>query len=207
MIESALAKNGSLIYLKDGKYLASSFDPQKEAEAWYNNCKSRVKYAQTLFVLGLGAGYHIQVLSRELPQAKIVVVEPDQKLVDIYQSTNSVKLEIVCEQEWRRLFQYSSVSSGTQDKYAVLLHPPSLNVEKEFFSQAYKYLLARSVEGLFALLKSRPDLLSELDEVKLADLARSGDAVTIRTLSKVMKTTTYLNENRRLWKVLEELIA
>ncbi len=207
MIETAQAKNGSLIHLKDGKYLASSFDPQKEAEAWYKNSNQRTKYARTVFVLGLGSGYHIRVLTRELPQTKIVVIEPDHELVKSYQAANSEELVIVCEQDWRRLFQHSSVSSGVQDKYAALLHPPSLSVEKDYFSNTYKFLLARSVEGLFALLKTRPDLLSELDEVKLADLARSSEAVTIRTLTNAMKSTTYLNENRRIWKVLEDLLA
>lgn len=207
MIEKAQAKNGSLIYLKDGKYLASSFDPQKEAEAWWKSSQRLTKHARTVFVLGLGAGYHIEVLSRELPQVKILVIEPDQELVEIYRATNSNELAIICEQDWRSLFQHSSINSGAQDKYAVLLHPPSLSAEKDFFGNAYKFLLARNVEGLFALLKARPDLLAELDEAKLADLARTGDAVSIRTLTNSMKATAYLNENRRIWKVLESLIA
>lgn len=207
MIESALAKNGSLIHLKDGKFLASSFDPQKEAEAWWLTCKPRAKCARAVFILGLGSGYHIEVVKRELPEAKIVVIEPDQELVNVYQSTNSTELEINCEADWRKLFNYSSVSSGVQKTYAVLLHPPSYNVEKEYFGNAYKFLLARSVDGLFALFKSRPDLLSELDEAKLTDLARSTDPVSIRTITKAMKATAYADENRRIWKVLEELIA
>ena len=207
MIESATAKNGSLIYLKDGKYLASSFDPQKEAEGWFRNCQRLTKYARTVFVLGLGSGYHIAVLKRELPEAKIVVIESDQELVAAFQSANSVECEIICEADWRRLFQHSSVSGGVQNTYAVLLHPPSYNVEKEYFGNAYKFLLARSVEGLFALLKNRPEMLSELDEAKLADLARSTEPVTIRTITKAMKATPYANDTRRLWKVLEELIA
>ena len=207
MIETATAKNGSLIYLKDGKYLASSFDPQKEAEAWWKTCSQRAKYARTVFVLGLGAGYHIQVLKRELAQTKIVVIEPDQELVTIYQSTNSEELEILCEQDWRRLFNYSPVSSGVQSTYAVLLHPPSYGVETEYFGNAYKFLLGRSMDGLFALLKNRPDLLAELDEAKLADLARSPDPVSIRTITKAMKAKAYADQDRRIWKVLEELLA
>ncbi len=209
MIEAAYAKNGSLIHLKDGKYLASSFDPQKEAEAWWRSSQRLTKYARTLFVLGLGSGFHIEVARREMPDTKIVVIEIDQQLIDLFKAnSNELKnTEIICEADWRKLFQHSSISGGVQDKYAVLLHPPSLSVEKEYFANAYKFLLARSVEGLFALLKTRPDLLSELDEAKLADLARTGDAVTIRTLTSSMKTTAYLNENRRIWKVLEDLIA
>jgi hypothetical protein len=209
MIESAHAKNGSLIYLKDGKFLASSFDPQKEAETWWKNCQKQTKYARTLFVFGLGCGYHIEVLLRQIPETKIIVVEPDQELVSLFQSNplKSDRFEIVCEQDWRRLFQHSSVGSAVQDKYAVLLHPASFGLESDFFGNAYKFLLARSVEGLFALLKHRPDILSEMDEAKLSDLARSGTPVTIHTLTKTMKSTSFLNDNRRLWKVLEELIA
>lgn len=208
MIESAQAKNGSLIYLKDGKYLASSFDPQKEAEAWWKTCERQAKHARTVFILGLACGYHIEVVQRELPQAKVVVIESDAELIAAYRKDHAeTNFEILHEQEWRRFFQHSSVSGGVQGTYAVLLHTTSYNLNKEFFGNAHKFLLARSVEGLFGLLKNRPDLLSELDETKLADLARSGEPVTIRTIAKTMKTTSYLNENRRLWKVLEELIA
>lgn len=207
MIETAQAKNGSLIHLKDGKYLASSFDPQKEAEAWWVNCLRLTKHARTLFVLGLGSGYHIEVAKREVPNAKIVVIEPDQELIKLYQATNSSESEILCEQDWRRLLQHSSVSNGVQNKYAVLLHPPSLSVEKEYFENAQKFLLARSVEGLFALLKTRPDLLSQLDETKFEDLARSAESVSIRTIMKLMKAKAYADQDRRIWKVLEALLT
>lgn len=207
MIEVNEAKNGSLVFLKNGKYLASSFDPQKEAEAWWKNCERLTKNARTIFVLGLGCGYHIDVIKRENPSAKVIVIECDQDLVDLYNSKTSKPLEIVIESDWRKLLTNSQVAAGVQDRFAALIHPPSLNVEKDYFANAHKFLLARSVEGLFALLKQRPDLLAELDEAKLADLARSSAPVSIRTLTTLMKSTTYVNENRRLWKVLEELIA
>lgn len=208
MIEVVQAKNGSPVLVKNGKYLASSFDPQKEAETWWSTCHRLAKKCEQVFILGLGSGYHVEVALRELPHASITVIECDANVVA--KNANKFRqgnLKIIHESDWRKLYQNPSIADKVQSSYAVLSHPPSLSVECDFFGNAYKFLLARNVEGLFALLKLRPELLAELDESKLELLARSGDPVSIKTLVKLMKNSTYANPNRRLWKVLEELVA
>lgn len=208
MIEVVQAKNGSAVHVKNGKYLASSFDPQKEAETWWTHCQRLVKHSQTAFVLGLGSGYHVAILSRQISQQTVVVIECDQQLIDLnakqFANTN---VQVVHVADWRKLYQNEIVQKAVVQNYSVLLHSPSLNAEQEFFANAHKFLLARNVEGLFALLRSRPELLEEIDEIKLADLARSTEPVTIKTLTRLMKPGSYTNPNRRLWKVLEELVS
>lgn len=208
MIEVVQAKDGRTVFVKNGKFLASSFNPIKESETWWANCEGLTKNAKTIFILGLGCGYHVEVAKKAQPNVKIVVIECDHELIQLWRHHNpNSDLEIVYESDWRKLFSNSHVNSGIQDRYSVLSHPASLNVEKDYFSNIHRFLLARNVEGLFALLKARPELISDFDDAKLADLARSSDPVSIKTLSKIMKPTTYASENRRLWKVLEELIA
>lgn len=208
MIEVVQAKNGSPVLIKNGKYLASSFDPQKEAETWWSHCHRLVKHAEGIFVLGLGSGYHIEAIKIHRSDLPLTVIECDKEIVDAIQSrVASNQVEILWETDWRRVYQAPGVSEKVRNNYAVLMHPGSYAVEPEYFSNAHKFLLARSVEGLFALLKNRPELFAELDPAKLADLARSGEPVTIKTLSQLMKPTTFADPNRRLWKVLEELVA
>ncbi|MCB0347511.1 MAG: hypothetical protein KDD37_01685, partial [Bdellovibrionales bacterium] len=68
-------EKGVAIPYIEGKPLCSKVNPEREASAWAEKVVSRL-YSTTdaIFVLGYGAGYHIEAL-KKLTQHKIIVFE------------------------------------------------------------------------------------------------------------------------------------
>ena len=81
MFERLVAQSGHTILRRRGKYLASPYDPVKEAESFLRPYQFYCKNKETIIVLGLGCGYHVLKLMQDFPHKKILVFEPDQALV------------------------------------------------------------------------------------------------------------------------------
>ncbi|MFZ5353320.1 MAG: motility associated factor glycosyltransferase family protein, partial [Bacillota bacterium] len=58
--------------------LHSAYDPNKEAEKWIE--KYDLKYKDSLAILGVGAGYHIEALVRKYPNKNKIIIEPNKEL-------------------------------------------------------------------------------------------------------------------------------
>lgn len=60
----------------------SAYNPEKEAKRLIKNFKPG--RASHILVTGLGLGFHITELSKSLSNCKIIVLEPDKDVIDIY---------------------------------------------------------------------------------------------------------------------------
>lgn len=59
-------------------FVHSTYDPQKEAVKWAERID--LKGFDTIVVLGIGAGYHIEQLEKKYPDKNKVLIEPDKNL-------------------------------------------------------------------------------------------------------------------------------
>ncbi|WP_100332364.1 motility associated factor glycosyltransferase family protein [Bacillus xiapuensis] len=74
-IETRTVPTVQLEYLGKTLTFHSKYNPLHEAEVWCKNAVERIKKNQQVLVIGLGAGYHIQLLAKLLPEQSITVIE------------------------------------------------------------------------------------------------------------------------------------
>lgn len=211
---------GHGILKKNGRLLASMMDPVREGMMWADRICANIGKDESIIVLGLGAGYHVLELRRRLPETPILVIEPDaeveraaQDLV-LQNDTNVVEnakvatrpFSLVVESDWTKLTGHGVLGDFLGSPYRIAIHPPSRQCEPEYFANVEKLLLARDKTSFLLHLRSRPDLFSLLNEEILASLRDQGEAVSIKTLQKLFSDKAHSSRERRIWKVLEELI-
>jgi hypothetical protein len=222
-VSVVIAKNGLPVIKKNGRYMSSSVDPAKEAQTWAERAmelvhtrsarKTQAPVPAHIFVLGLGAGYHIVALKKICPQSEIVVLENDPLVVSAAESLQpQLQTEriahIISEPEVRRLIENKKFCEFLNKPYLILKHGPSLQVEPEYFTEVERLLIGRDPLAFLVLLKTRPELYSLLDPEAINRLLGNGgsELVSIKTIQKLFSKSSGFNQERRMWKVLEELV-
>ena len=83
------AKNGSRIpVFLSGKTMESRYNPQRDAENLYNSIN---KEARFFLVFGIGSGLFIELLSKNLPDAKIIGLELNREDIEFLSQSDTVK--------------------------------------------------------------------------------------------------------------------
>jgi len=197
---------------KNGKWLASSIDPVREAQQWSEAVRTTAETNVTIVVLGLGCGYHVAELLSSNPKSSLLVVECDHEVKEraLQFCPGLAGVSIVVEPDWMKLVEHSLVRDALGGLYQVVKHSPSLAIgarETEYFSAVEGMLLGRDKLSFLVLLKTRPEILSLLDSDILMDSDRFQDEpVSIRTMQKLFSQGPNTSRERRLWRVLEELV-
>jgi hypothetical protein len=195
---------------KNGKWLASSVDPVREARQW-----SEVVLAttETIIVLGLGCGYHVVELMNNKPQSSLLIIECDSGVSEqaLQICPSLVGATIIVEPDWTKLINYSPVRDALGGLYRVAKHLPSFAAgarETEYFNAVERMLLGRDKLSFLVLLKARPEILTLLDTDLLGDNERFQDEpVTIKAIQKLFAQRPNTSRERRLWRILEELVV
>lgn len=207
-IEKDVARSGHEVLKKDGRWLASSVDPIREAQQWAAQAAKQMDStsSETAIVLGIGCGYHVAELASLRPRGTVLTIDCDGGL---YKSALSflptLKAEkIVVESDWLKLIDYSEVRDAVGGPYRVFKHAPSCQLEPDFFAAVERFLLGRDKLSFLVLLKARPEILALFDSDLLGGL--EDEAISIKTLQKIFSSKSGANRERRLWKVLEELV-
>lgn len=69
----------------------SKYDPINEAESWVRNLSKTIKVEEDILIIGLGAGYHIEELSKVFPKNKIKIVEFNDDYFSWFMKSNFYK--------------------------------------------------------------------------------------------------------------------
>lgn len=215
-IESS--RSGHPILLKDGRLLGSSFDPVKEAATWVERESSRLEGDETAVVLGLGAGYHIAALRALKPRLPILVVESDAAVAKAAASIAFVASAIasefregrvIVEPEPHRLIEHGAFRDALGGRIAILKHGPSCILDPAYHSAVEVLLTGREPWAFLLQLKTRPDLhaLLDADAIRALGTCSAPGLVSVKTLQKLFSARATCTRERRLWKLLEELVA
>jgi hypothetical protein len=145
VIEIITGERGFKVVRRDGRLMASRFDPKAEAAAWVERRLSFLDKVKTVFVLGWGSGYHVEAL-RAATRAKIIVIEPETAVIEAAAEIVPdvlAKVETVCVQTGRELRAARAVREGIKQSFLVLTHPASKASQPGFFRDCEAQLNGR----------------------------------------------------------------
>lgn len=165
-IHFATAKNSELIFTSDGRHLCSSVRPTKEAQNWFNHHQGLYQNCRSVFVLGLGCGYHVRAL-RMSGEFNVIVLENSHDIVQAALKVHPLDLresDIVVWNDIADIVNVKSVQAATQNSYAVLIHEPSAFSNPALYSTTKEFLLGRTKNGLQWLFQNRDWEVPELGE-------------------------------------------
>lgn len=191
---------------KNGRFLGSSFDPVKEAQAWAAKIAPSVVPGCSVFVLGLGSGYHVTALCEACPNTPIIVIDGDEELAgEILKLWPTLKrADLVIEKDSGKLIGHGRFLDGLCGSYIIAKHGPSCQINHVYFSAVERLLLGRDKDSFITQLKARPELQPLIDMEAMKRVQE--EAVSIKTLQRVFAPARFLSTERRLWKILEELV-
>lgn len=216
-IESS--RTGHDVLFIDGKATASTIDPLKEAASWVaaNYSVASIGKGEALVVLGAGSGFHIAALQTELGEQtdrKIVVIDTCRSSIEFVRSRLSHLQEIkyvlvAAGTTFSEFYRRNDVVEWAFEPFTLLRHRSSM-VRNSDLSQVEECLVGRSVQAFRAQLEARPSLASALNSARLKKLAEakltSKSLISVRDLTSVWEVSSEPSTERRLLRVLEELV-
>lgn len=204
MIETVRAESGDNVLRFQGRLLASRFDPRREASKWVLTRGRFIDKVQTVFVLGLGSGYHISELLKAT-SAKIIVLEASTDIIEAVAPEGDLankRVSIHHVSSAKSLRRLDAVKSAVKKSFVVLAHPPSRSLFSELYSDIQSQLVARDWGSLNWQWKMRggPDFN------KTARIDGEEQPLTIFDLEQTELVKNSEERERMLFKALRELV-
>jgi hypothetical protein len=177
------SRNGLTVPVINGVYLHSIYNPIKEAEAFVGSQKKNLTFKNSVLILGLGFGYHVEEAAKILNSVhksyEIIILEPNERLVEDFIASRAFEdknIKIICKQKVKELFSDWNFVQFLMKKPCIIKHDASFILEKDFFTnflgfQAskdiinYKGLLSEDAKNLFQTRDSR-NFDSYVEEIK-----------------------------------------
>jgi hypothetical protein len=209
------SRNGHEVLFVDSKATASTIDPVKEATSWVETTYSTetVGIDETLVVIGASSGYHVEAL-RKRTSKKIVVIDTCPASIEFVQrrlaSLNQITyIEVKPGTTFSEFFQRNEIVAWVFEPFTLLRHRSSM-VRNADLSKVEECLVGRTIEAFRAQLAARPAIASALNSVRLKKLAEAKlttkGLVSVRDLTSVWEVSSEPSNERRLLRVLEELV-
>ena len=136
------SRSGHKVAVINGLHLHSSYDPIREAEVFIEKHQSTLESKNQILLLGMGLGYHLSKLNRELSSLygddyKIVVIEPIEKLFKdakrYGQVPSSKNIYYYTTSDIEKLYAQNELLDFLVKKPGVIIHTGSLNLNRDFF--------------------------------------------------------------------------
>lgn len=209
LLKLETARNGESVFTVDGRSLVSSFDPSKEAHAWAQNALEQIADRKSAIVIGAGCGYHIKALKNLRSDLAILTIESSEKIatsvLDIHPSLNASDIIIAATPfELTDSLKFRDFITG---RFAILTHPAQAFMREAWTADVTRFLTGRDSLAFLLQLRMRPELYALFDEEKIAALAGQQNPISILTIRDLFKPEAKASRERRLWRVLEELIV
>jgi hypothetical protein len=183
VIETLAAANGSSVLRLEGRWLASSVNPQAEARDWLSRRREFLDKVKCVFVLGAGAGYHLLELAQHT-SAHIVVIEVHEAVIEAVRGIHALdsrKFKFVCVESVKQLRATEEVRAGVAQSFVVLQHGPSLAGAPALYRDLHAQLLGRDWGALnwqwqmhgLAALESQPSIHKTAEPLSILDLEQT----------------------------------
>jgi hypothetical protein len=199
----------------DGRSIVSSFDPMKEARGWAENAVKEIGDRETVIVLGAGCGYHIIALRELKPSLNILTIEANDDIAafarEQFSASSEVDArvygEILVAQRPIELTDSLILRDFMTNRYAVVTHAGQAQMRPEWTHEMAKFLTGRDYLSFLLQLRMRPELHALFDEEKIAQLQAQTGPISILTIRSLFSAQAQSSRERRLWRMLEELIV
>jgi hypothetical protein len=214
-LQRETARNGQPIIKMDGRSIVSSFDPMKEAKAWAENAVKEIGDRHNVIVLGAGCGYHLIALRERLPSLNILTIEESEEIAlfarEQLTADNEIDPriygEILVAARPIELTESLILRDFMANRYAVLTHAGQAQLRLEWTQSMATFLTGRDYLSFLLQLRMRPELHALFDEQKIAQLQTQPGPISILTIRSLFSAQAQSSRERRLWRVLEELIV
>lgn len=213
MMEVLTSESGSPVVRWQGLSLASTRQPEKEAQEWVKKAAPLLSSVPHIIVLGLGCGYHVFELIRQFPQKSIYVFEVNRELIQFCQSHFSLQMADVNIIEIRSLSELSMSARAQRalsQPYSVLEHWPSLQPQRSFYKELSALLKGRDPTVFRDYLELRPGRKDLFDErLMLEDLLNSETSLqllSVKDLERWLHPDRKNSKTGGLIQVLRELV-
>lgn len=141
----------------------SKYDPLNEAEVWAEKVLAAVNDQETVIVVGIGAGYHIQQLAKKMPDRRIVVIEFNDFFYKWFE--NSPFYEPLTHYAYIELRSFTELSAIERDELFTNIHSSNICIHKsglDIMPEHYK-----GIQGaLNDLSYQQHSLRNQLDNLK-----------------------------------------
>jgi hypothetical protein len=210
----SLAKNGSQVLKVGGLSTASLVNPEREGEQWAESQSSALAVTQPdepVVVLGVASGFHLRSLKAKLqalghrgPMIAIDTCEPSIE----FTKWRVIGVDYVLaniESGPDSFVARAEVSRWILQPFTLLRHKPTFLRGGTDLRKIEAWILGRTPESFSAQLKLRPQIAAGLNADRARKIAEVS-LVSVRDLSKAWDITSELKADRRLFRVLEELV-
>ncbi len=204
MIEIVTCNNGLKVLRYAGRLLASRFDPEVEAQHWLNSRREFLETARTVFVLGLGSGYHVgEILKRTT--ANVIVLEASTEVIAAnseFHSFDPLRVNLIPIVSARTLRSQDAVREAIQQSFIVLSYAPSVSLSPELYAQCRAQLIGRDWGTLNWQwkIKGGPNFDTAVQVTKV------DSPLTIYDLEQTELVQNSEERERLLFKALRELV-
>ncbi|CAN5547906.1 hypothetical protein BH10BDE1_BH10BDE1_31990 [soil metagenome] len=208
------AKSGSQVLLVNGLATASLVNPEREGELWGESQTTTLKMTglrEPVVVIGVGSGFHLAALRSKLRAAghtgAIAAIDTCEASIEFAMSRvpgiDYVHAQCDCGAD--QFVARSDISSWVLQPFTLLRHKPTYLRNGASLRQIESWLLGRTPEAFSAQLKLRPQIAAGLNADRARKIAECS-LVSIRDLSKAWDISSELKTDRRLFRILEELV-
>lgn len=212
VLEIVNARKGHPVVIQDGRFLASSIDPVREAEQWLSRIMPELKQSEgrgSLILLGLGSGYQAKVLSEILGSHAFIVIEPVAELIELVRTIHPELSKVtIISGEVTALIENPVFKDFACSRFTTLKNQNSMQLHPTYFAAVQSLLIGRERLGFLLQLKMRPELHATLDASRIEQAMTNDqtELVSIKTLQKIFSPQSQVTRERRMWKLLEELV-
>lgn len=193
-----VSRSGHKIISVDGVALCSTNDPTQEAAAWVERNKKTLHGIETVFVLGYGAGYHVDLLAEKMPHLQVVAIEALPELLPSLGPENRILISAKNFLPW-----FISEKENLKSSYAVIKNIHLIRFAPALYQQIEDLLITRSASGI----RSRQhDML--LEAKLLLGSKPQASVFTVKDICQRLQQRggPYSGEER-VWLALKELIT
>ena len=206
MIESEVSRSGQPVLKLNGRYLASSFDPVKEAFGWANRAAVDLGSKGAAIILGAGCGYHVAALKERCPNIHVLALEPNEQVAHRALEWNPILQahNLLVVDDLSQMTEAPQLRDAMAGTFALLPHLPTTEAYADWALTTSRFLLGRDRLSFLLQLRMRPDLHALMDPKKIAALGEA--PVSIKTIQRLFSDSSAFSRERQIWKVLEELV-
>lgn len=212
MIE--IARTGAEVLRVANLATASLVNPEREASQWVSLQSVRlaaVRADEPVVVLGVGSGFHLACLRNQMKERGLAgrLIALDSCLESIAFAEARVQevefIRVDLEAGVENFAGRADISSWLAQSHTFLKHKPTVTRSGADLRTVESWILGRTPEAFSAQLKLRPQIAAALNATRATKIAEC-PLISIRDLSKIWDISSELKSDRRMFRVLEELV-
>ena len=183
-------------------------DPIKEAQNWLIE-QGDLSEFEYIVVLGLGAGFHIDILAQTYPNNKIIVIENYEEFTN-NRKKKSDNIQVILATNANHIWNFQVIQALVLKKFKLIKYFPVTQIATHFYQNVENQLLARDSTGFHKQVDLRPKQKELFLDVKVE--SKPSVKNNIQSLISIKDIVSYSqiqesnSKEALIWKALGELV-